>query len=101
MKSRRSGKWWISGLIQKLWEVAWDLWDYWNSILHHQENCFSIEKECQSKCIVIKLFNKLLTKNLLPPRPTPTEFIIGWSAEKKLFMMITVVTSGRNGARVD
>jgi hypothetical protein len=66
MNSRRSGKWWISGLIQKLWEVAWDLWVYWSSILHHQENCVSIEKEHQSKCTVIKLFNKLLTKNLLP-----------------------------------
>jgi hypothetical protein len=64
MKSKRLGKRWISALIQNLWEVAWDLWDYRNSILHHQENCVYIEKERQSKRAVINLFKKLLTTHL-------------------------------------
>jgi hypothetical protein len=36
--SKRSGKWWTIALINKLWEVAWDLWDFRNAVCHHQVN---------------------------------------------------------------
>jgi hypothetical protein len=37
-RSKRSGQRWVTLLIKKLWEVAWDLWEHRNDILHHQEN---------------------------------------------------------------
>ncbi len=32
--SRRSGRRWVSMLIRKVWEVAWDLWEHRNGIVH-------------------------------------------------------------------
>lgn len=43
LQSRRSGLRWLSSLIKKLWQVAWDLWEHRNGILHEQENCVSLE----------------------------------------------------------
>ena len=36
-ESRKTGRRWAVALIKKLWEVAWDLWEYRNSIVHHKE----------------------------------------------------------------
>jgi hypothetical protein len=38
IKSRRSSKRWTVALITKLWEVAWELWDFRNAVFHHQQN---------------------------------------------------------------
>jgi hypothetical protein len=35
---RRTGLRWLTALIQKLWDVAWDMWDHRNRVLHDQEN---------------------------------------------------------------
>ncbi len=43
LQSRRSGLRWLSSLIKKLCQVAWDLWEHRNGILHEQENCVSLE----------------------------------------------------------
>jgi hypothetical protein len=32
--SRRSGLRWLTALIQKLWDIAWDMWDNRNRVLH-------------------------------------------------------------------
>ena len=32
--SKRTGKRWVSALIRKLWDIAWDLWDHRNKQLH-------------------------------------------------------------------
>jgi hypothetical protein len=37
-KSLRSGRRWTIELIKKLWDVAWDLWEHRNSILHKEQN---------------------------------------------------------------
>ena len=37
LSSRRTGLRWLSALIRKLWDVAWDLWDDRNGILHDKE----------------------------------------------------------------
>jgi hypothetical protein len=37
-KSNRTGKRWVSALIQKLWETAWDLWEHRKGVLHEKEN---------------------------------------------------------------
>jgi hypothetical protein len=38
IKSRRSSKRWTIALITKLWDIAWDLWDFRNAVFHHQHN---------------------------------------------------------------
>jgi hypothetical protein len=38
IKSTRTGNRWVSAIIQKLWNIAWDLWEHWNGILHKNEN---------------------------------------------------------------
>lgn len=35
--SRRSPRRWTAALIRKLWEVAWDMWEHRNGILHNKE----------------------------------------------------------------
>jgi hypothetical protein len=35
--SRKSGRRWLTALIQKQWTVAWDIWDYRNSVVHHKD----------------------------------------------------------------
>jgi hypothetical protein len=37
IKSHKTGKRWLSALICKLWQVAWDMWEHRNSILHDKE----------------------------------------------------------------
>jgi hypothetical protein len=37
LNSRRSGKRWLAALITKLWQVAWDMWEHRNGILHNQQ----------------------------------------------------------------
>jgi hypothetical protein len=36
LDSRRTGLRWLTALIQKLWDVAWDMWDHRNRVLHDQ-----------------------------------------------------------------
>jgi hypothetical protein len=43
IKSRRTGKRWAISLIKKLWQIAWDLWDHRNGILHKHSNPISLE----------------------------------------------------------
>ena len=44
ISSRRSGKRWLVALIEKMWQIAWDLWEHRNGILHGQENHLASEK---------------------------------------------------------
>lgn len=37
-RSKKSGRRWTTALIQKLWDIAWDLWEYRNGIVHSKEN---------------------------------------------------------------
>jgi len=34
MRSRKSSRCWMSELIKKLWNMAWDMWDQRNKALH-------------------------------------------------------------------
>jgi hypothetical protein len=38
IRSHHTGRRWIISLIKKLWNVAWDLWEHCNGILHNKEN---------------------------------------------------------------
>jgi hypothetical protein len=37
MASRKSGRRWLTSIIRKQWRVAWDIWDYRNSVVHHKD----------------------------------------------------------------
>jgi hypothetical protein len=39
--SRRTGRRWVIALIKKMWQIAWDLWEHRNGILHEQQNAVS------------------------------------------------------------
>jgi hypothetical protein len=45
IKSRHSRKRWTAEIISMLWDVAWDLWEHRNSILHHRENLVSSSEQ--------------------------------------------------------
>jgi hypothetical protein len=38
---RKTGKRWISSLIKKLWEIAWDLWEHRNGVMHDKINGYA------------------------------------------------------------
>jgi len=37
-RSTRTGRRWVTALIQKFWDIAWDLWEHRNGVLHEKEN---------------------------------------------------------------
>ena len=55
IKSRKSGERWLAALIQKVWDVAWDLWEHRNSIAHETESC---QKTLQLKRDITEEFGK-------------------------------------------
>ena len=38
LHSRKMGRRWLSALIKKLWQVAWDIWQHRNDTLHKKDN---------------------------------------------------------------
>jgi hypothetical protein len=38
LASQRTGRRWVVELIQKFFDVAWDLWEHHNGIKHHKDN---------------------------------------------------------------
>ena len=34
LRSKVTGQIWVSSLIRKLWDIAWDMWNYRNHTLH-------------------------------------------------------------------
>jgi hypothetical protein len=47
LDSRRTGLRWLTALIQKLWDVAWDMWDHRNRVLHDQEHSVARDLQIQ------------------------------------------------------
>ena len=37
IKSKRTGKRWLVAVIKKVWEVAWDIWDHRNNVVHGKD----------------------------------------------------------------
>jgi hypothetical protein len=42
--SRKSPRRWLSALIQKLWLIAWDLWEHRNGFLHNKDQSILISQ---------------------------------------------------------
>jgi len=34
IQSRQTSKRWMAAVITKLWEIAWDLWEHRNDVMH-------------------------------------------------------------------
>ncbi len=56
---------WTAELVKKLWDIAWDLWEHWNGVLHEQQNVVSSGQLHALDRKVSEAFNGL--KNLLLP----------------------------------
>jgi len=41
---KTSYPWWLSNLLQQLWNTAWDLWQYHNGVVHNQQDNAQYEK---------------------------------------------------------
>jgi hypothetical protein len=35
--SNRNGRYWLSSIIKKLWNIAWDLWEHQNGAAHDKQ----------------------------------------------------------------
>ena len=44
IKSKKSGERWLSALIQKVWDVAWDLWDHRNNVAHDKDSGLRLQQ---------------------------------------------------------
>ena len=44
IKSKKSGERWLTAIIQKVWDVAWDLWEHRNSIMHAKDSSAQLMK---------------------------------------------------------
>jgi hypothetical protein len=64
--SRQSGKRWIIVLITKLWEIAWDLWDFRNTVYHQHSNQATQEDTTVLNQQVKDISYKLTLTGLLP-----------------------------------
>jgi hypothetical protein len=53
---RITGKRWVAELIKKLWQIAWDLWEHRNRILHENTNRVSTSIEQNLKYKVREQF---------------------------------------------
>jgi hypothetical protein len=55
----------VTSIIKKLWDIAWDLWQHRNEILHHKENHIAQETLRMLRHEVTRLFNELSSSHLL------------------------------------
>jgi hypothetical protein len=68
IRSLRTGRRWASQLIQKLWGVAWDMWEHRNGVLHKQNQGHS-QYETRSLDTQLKTLY-LSLQGTLPPSDT-------------------------------
>jgi hypothetical protein len=66
IRSHRSGKCRTVALITKLWNIAWDMWEHRNGILHNKDNAATEREKRAINKAVIEVFNKLQSMMLSP-----------------------------------
>ena len=70
--SRRTGRRWVIALIKKLWQIAWDLWQHRNNVLHEQENDV-LQKESEP---LNRRIRTLFFRSLSILRRTPDGYLL-------------------------
>jgi hypothetical protein len=90
--SRRSPKRWVILLIQKLWDVAWDMWEHRNGILHDKEQSIILqnlqndirEEFARGSDGLTHESQSLFTKGCEAVLAQPAEVKLQWLARVKL-----------------
>ena len=63
-KSKRTGRRWTIEVIKKLWDIAWDLWEHRNGVLHETENLVTRSMAAQLDAKVSRIYNDLYSRAL-------------------------------------
>jgi len=63
-KSTRTGRRWATAIVMKLWNIAWDLWEHRNGILHEKENLITQSMTVQLNARVSWVYNDLSSRAL-------------------------------------
>jgi hypothetical protein len=64
IKSSRTGRRWATAVIEKLWNIAWDIWEHRNGILHRQENLVAQSLIIQLNARVSRTYTELSSRTL-------------------------------------
>jgi len=75
-KSRKSSKWWMTVLIQKLLQIAWDMWQHQNHVLHNSKSNQSTILEGNTNAQLQAIYD-------LGSSSIPKEARILWKCTKK------------------
>ena len=63
-KSLRTGRGWTTAIIQKLWNIAWDMWEHRNGILHDKENLITRSMVAQLNARVSQVYTDFSSQAL-------------------------------------
>jgi hypothetical protein len=63
-KSKRTGRWWTIAVIKKQCDIAWDMWEHRNSVLHEKENLVTRSMVVQLDAKVSRIYNDLYSRAL-------------------------------------
>jgi hypothetical protein len=63
-KSARTGRRWATAIIQKLWDIAWDMWEHRNGMLHEKESLITRSMGIQLNARVSRIYTDLSSRSL-------------------------------------
>jgi hypothetical protein len=66
INSHRSAKRWTIAVIMWMWEIAWDIWEYRNEVLHNKNNHSTTEDTEAIDLRVKTLWDTIYITGLLP-----------------------------------
>jgi len=93
VKSRKSSKRWTSALIQKLWDISWDMWEHRNNELHsggqatHQILHLAVDDQIRQ---AYDGGAQQLPRNSLHLINAPIETVLGYPLESKHLWLASV-----------
>jgi hypothetical protein len=64
LRSSRTGRRWASAIVLKLWNIAWDMWEHRNGILHETENLVTRAMQTQLNAKVTRIYLNLSSQLL-------------------------------------
>ncbi|MFN9980554.1 MAG: hypothetical protein ACK53Y_11590, partial [bacterium] len=64
LRSSRTGRRWASAIVLKLWNIAWDMWEHRNGILHETENLVTRAMQTQLNAKVTRVYLNLSSQLL-------------------------------------
>jgi len=86
IKSQKSSLQWTTALIQKMWNVSWDMWDHRNKELHNGEMAKQIILHSAVNAQITRLYEggtQQLLRDVLKFLKTPKETVLSYSLTLK------------------